>query len=288
MQALVKMALEPEWEAQFEPNSYGFRPGRAAHDAIEAIYNYIRLKPKYVLDADIEKCFDRIAHEALLAKLSTMEPIAHLIRGWLKAGIMDNAEMIFPEAGMPQGGVLSPLLANVALHGLENELNGLLPKTGRPGVIRYADDFVILHPDLTTLRRLRDAAEVWLGKMGLRLKPSKTRLTHTLEEYEGETGFDFLGFEIRQHRVGKHRSRSYRGEAGFKTFIKPSKEAQRRHLQQVKEIIRRHRGSNQAALIAALNPVVKGWSGYYSGVSSKRVFARVETEMIHKIIQWKK
>ena len=116
------------------------------------------------------------------------------------------------------------------------------------------------------------------------MKPSKTRLTHTLNAHEGNTGFNFLGFEIRQYHVGKHRTRSYRGKAGFKTLIKPSKEAQKRHLQQVKEIIRRHRGSNQAALIAALNPVVKGWSAYYSSVSSKRVLARVETEMMGKII----
>jgi len=288
MQARVKMVLEPEWEARFEPNSYGFRPGRSAHDAVEAIYNYVRLKPKYVLDADIEKCFDRIGHKALLKKLSAIQPIDHLVRGWLKAGIMDNGEMIFPTAGTPQGGVISPLLANVALHGLEDELKSLLPKNSRPGVIRYADDFVILHHDLTTLQRLRGAAQAWLGKMGLRLKPSKTRLTHTLNEHEGNTGFDFLGFEIRQYHVGKHRTRSYRGKAGFKTLIKPSREAQKRHLQQVKEIIRRHRGSNQAALIAALNPVVKGWSAYYSSVSSKRVLARVETEMMGKITHWKK
>lgn len=143
-QALVKLALEPEWEAVFEPNSYGFRPGRSPHDAVEAIYNFTlaELKPKYVLDADIEKCFERICHSALLAKLSTIQPIAQLIRGWLKAGIVDRGHLLFPEAGTPQGGVISPLLMNVALHGLEQALVGHYAKRDRPAVIRYADDLV--------------------------------------------------------------------------------------------------------------------------------------------------
>ena len=117
LQALVKFGLEPEWEARFEPNSYGFRPGRCAQDAIEAIFIGINRRPKYALYADVKTCFDRIDHRALLAKLKTIQPIQpmeRLVRNWLKAGIMDEGEMIFPEAGTPQGGV-SPLLANVAL-----------------------------------------------------------------------------------------------------------------------------------------------------------------------------
>jgi RNA-directed DNA polymerase len=107
-QALVKLALEPEWEAQFEPNSYGFRPGRSAHDAIEAIFNFIRFKPKYVLDTDIEKCFDRICHRTLLAKLKTIQPIRRIVRAWLKAGILDKGKLLLPEAGTPQGGIITP------------------------------------------------------------------------------------------------------------------------------------------------------------------------------------
>ncbi len=105
LQALVKLALEPEWEARFEPNSYGFRPGRSPHDAVEAIFNFIRLKPKFVLDTDIEKCFDRIEHSALVEKLSAIQPIAKLVRGWLKAGIVDDGKVLFPQAGTPQGGL---------------------------------------------------------------------------------------------------------------------------------------------------------------------------------------
>ncbi len=139
-QALVKPALKPEWEAQFEPNSYGFRPGRSVHDAIEAIFNAICLKPKYMLEADIEKCFDRINHEALLKKLKTIPPVERLIRGRHKGGIVDKGQWLFPEAGTPQGGVISPLPANVALHGFERAMDAV-SRRYRIGVIRYADDF---------------------------------------------------------------------------------------------------------------------------------------------------
>lgn len=198
LQALVKLALEPEWEAQFEPNSYGFRPGRCCHDAIEAIYNYIRLKPKFVLDADIEKCFDRINHDVLLTKLSTIPTITNLIRGWLKAGIFEKGHILPSEAGTPQGGVISPLLANIALHGLETALLESLPQSRKPAIIRYADDFVILHEDLATLLKLKAEAERWLATLGLNLKAAKTRITHTLIQHEGHVGFDFLGFTVRQ------------------------------------------------------------------------------------------
>ena len=148
-QALVKLALEPQWEARFEPNSYGFRPGRSCHDALEAIFNEIRYKPKYILDADIAKCFDRIDHPALLDKIDTFPLVRRLIRGWLKAGVMDGRQLFPTQAGTPQGGVLSPLLANIALHGLEERVATAFPKTRKvagkyerwtPAVIRYADD----------------------------------------------------------------------------------------------------------------------------------------------------
>jgi RNA-directed DNA polymerase len=150
LQALVKLALEPEWEARFEANSYGFRPGRGCHDAIEAIFSGIHYTAKHVLDADIAKCFDRINHEALLEKLNTFPLMRRLIQNWLKAGVMDG-ETLFPtDEGTPQGGVISPLLANIALHGFETDITTSFPmqvkKDGQvhrhwqPRVIRYADD----------------------------------------------------------------------------------------------------------------------------------------------------
>lgn len=152
-QALAKLTLEPEWEAKFEPNSFGFRPARCAHDAIEAIHNSIKYTPKYVLDADIAKCFDRIEHRALLAKLNTFAKLRRAIKAWLTAGVMDGENLFPVKAGTPQGGVISPLLANIALHGLETAIRGAFPKHPyingvqkghyQPRVIRYADDFVV-------------------------------------------------------------------------------------------------------------------------------------------------
>lgn len=147
MQALVKLVLEPEWEARCEPNPYGFRPGRSCHDAIQAIFNFTRLKPKFVLDADIEKCFDRIDHDKLMAKLSTFPAIANLVRGWLKVGVFEKGGVFPSETGTPQGGVISPLLANIALHGMQTELVNSLPSTKSPAsfVMRTTSSFCILN-----------------------------------------------------------------------------------------------------------------------------------------------
>ena len=285
MQTLNKLALEPEWEAKFEPNSYGFRPGRSTHDAIEAIFNHIRLKPKIVYDTDIEKCFDNINWQVLSTKLNAIQPIARLVRLWLKAGIVDKGEMLFPEAGTPQGSPLSPLLCNVALHGLETALEKVSTRY-RIVVIRYADDLVIICEDLETLLEAKTRADEWLAEVGLRLKPSKSRVTHTLEPYEGNVGFDFLGFNVRQYRVGKYRTRTYRGKAGFKTLIKPSQKAIKRHLQQIKDIIRRHRGAPQEALVAALNPIIWGWALYHRTGVAKRVFTECDMRIFEMLKWW--
>src|SRR5579883_256590 len=213
-QALAKLALEPEWEARFEPNSYGFRPGRSCHDAIEAIWSGINKKARYVLDADIAKCFDRINHQALLNKLHTFPTLRRAIRAWLKAGVLEGKELFPTPEGTPQGGVISPLLANIALHDLETAVRAAFPsrKAGHPSawkplVVRYADDFVVMHEDLAVIERVQQIANAWLADIGLELKPSKTRITHTLRVHSGNVGFDFLGFHVRQFPVGKTRSR---------------------------------------------------------------------------------
>ena len=139
-QALIKQVLEPEWEAKFEPNSYGFRPGRSVHDAVGAIFNAIKTQPKYCLDADIAKCFERIDQTALLRKLQTFPQLSRPIRRWLKAGVLDNAVFTATETGTGQGSILSPLLANVALHGVEDHIRSHFPARayfGSPGG-RYA------------------------------------------------------------------------------------------------------------------------------------------------------
>ncbi|NEO66713.1 MAG: group II intron reverse transcriptase/maturase, partial [Moorea sp. SIO4G2] len=203
LQALAKQAIEPEWEAKFEPNSYGFRPGRSCHDAIEAIFNSIRQKPKWVLDADIAKCFDKINHDSLLKKLNTYPSMRRLIKSWLKAGVMDKGTFSPTKEGTPQGGIISPLLANIALHGMEEhikEYSESLP--GRKhanrkelNLVRYADDFVIMHKNQEVIEECCKIINEWLKHMGLELKPSKTRITHTFD------GFNFLGFNIRQYKA---------------------------------------------------------------------------------------
>jgi RNA-directed DNA polymerase len=199
---------------------------------------------------------------------------------------MDQGQLLFPEAGTPQGGVLSPLLANVALHGLETALTRVVPRKHCPAVIRYADDLIILCADLDTLMQLIECAETWLAAMGLQFKPSKTRITHTLHPLEGRVGFDFLGFHIRQYPVGQYHTRTYRGQPGFKTLIKPSQEAQKRHLRQIRTIMRQYRGAPQAALIAALNPVIRGWALYHRTGVAKQVFGNRDSQVHRKLYRW--
>ena len=285
-QALVKLALEPEWEAIFEPNSYGFRPGRSPHDAIEAVFNFIRLKPKFVLKADIEKCFDKIDHQALLDKLLTIQSITKLVRSWLKAGIVDQGETLFPETGVPQGGVISPLLMNIALHGLAEDIQKGYPKRHKPTLIRFADDVVILQHDLEQLKQIKSRVEGWLEQVGLQLNPAKSHISHSLDEYEGNVGFDFLGFNIRQYRVGKYKTRTYQGYVDFKTLIKPSKTAIKRHLAQLKQVVRDYRGASQAGLIGKLKPIVRGWANYYKTCSAKVTFNKMSAQLYHKLRRW--
>ncbi len=303
LQALVKLALEPEWEARFEPNAYGFRVGRSCHDAIEAIFNEIRYKPKFVLDADIMKCFDRIDHQALLTKLNTFPTIRRQVRAWLKAGVMD-AKQLFPTSeGTPQGGCLSPLLANISLHGMENRIKQAFPrrtivKKGKyvgyqPGaaLIRFADDFVILHEDITVVQRCRELISEWLLDMGLELKPSKTRLTHTLASVESEKpGFDFLGFNVRQFPTGKHHTgKNTKGEKlGFKTIITPSRQNVKAHYDHLAKEIDSHKAAPQAALIKRLNPIIRGWANYFATVISKETYAAIDDLVYRKLVAWAK
>lgn len=304
LQALVKLGLEPEWEARFEPNSYGFRPGRSCHDAIGAIFLAIKHKAKYVLDADIAKCFDRINHDSLLGKLNTYPTLRRQIRAWLKAGVMDGKDLFPTTEGTPQGGVISPLLANIALHGMEELIMGLAPKIDmkRPdntqlsvrdkrksiSVIRYADDFVILHEDLKVIKLCKLEIEKWLSGIGLELKPSKTRLAHTLNKLEDEQpGFNFLGFNIRQFPVGKYNSGKVKDKIlGFKTIITPSKDSQKRHYRKVAEVIDKSRGLNQVTLINKLNPIIRGWCNYFSTVVSQKVFERLWHLVVWKLLKW--
>lgn len=311
LQAVVKAAIEPEWEAHFEPNSYGFRPGRSCQDAIKQIKLSIQQKAKFVLDADIAKCFDRINHEALLQKLNIKGKIRQQIKAWLKSGVVDQGAFSATSEGTPQGGVISPLLANIALHGLEEMVKQLaetLNLKHRSGgrmskrdkissltLVRYADDFVVLHEDKTVVQRCRELISEWLKGIGLQLKPEKTRLTHTLRHElseDNQAGFDFLGHHIQQFPVGKYRSdkNSNREILGFHTLITPTKEASKIHQKEIRSIIIKHRSSPQTALIKDLNPIIRGWASYYkaSDAGTSRDFSKQDRRTYLKLRRWAK
>jgi len=298
LQALVKLALEPEWEAKFEPNSYGFRPGRSCHDAVGAIFDNIRYKAKYVLDADIAKCFDRIDHKALLSKIHTYPTLSRQIKGWLKAGYMDGNQLFPTNDGTPQGGVISPLLANIALHGMEERVKQFAEtlkgqkRSNREALslIRYADDFVIIHKDLNVVKKCQEIIANWLSDMGLELKPSKTKLTHTLIEIDGNVGFEFLGFHVQQYKTGAHRcaKNSNGTPLGFNTLITPSQAKIKVHLANIADVIDTHKTAPQAALISKLNPIIRGWSNYYSTQCSKETYAKVDHLIYDKLRAWGK
>lgn len=300
-QALGKLVLEPEWEARFEPNSYGFRPGRSCHDAIQAIWHSLRAEKagKFVLDADISKCFDRINHEALLAKLNTWPRMHAQVRAWLKTGVLENGITTETTLGTPQGGVISPLLSNIALHGLENhmktwigkqtivnskgeKLNTMKKRAGLT-VVRYADDFVILHKDETVITKAKTEVESWLKHVGLELKEAKTRVAHTDSCYENENpGFDFLGFHVRRYYVGS-RSRNKWGSE-YKTFIKPAKKSVKNHLIALDAVLKNT--SKTEIVTSKLNPIIRGWCNYFSTVSSKLTFARLRLLLWSKLWRW--
>lgn len=312
LQALVKSALEAEWEAIFEPNSFGFRPGRSAHDAITQIKLIIKQKAKYVLDADIAKCFDRIDHNVLLNKLNIRGKIRQQIKAWLKSGVIDNNTFTATSEGTPQGGVISPLLANVALHGMEIVLKqyaetlDLRYPNGRKmkipdrisslSIVRYADDFVIFHEEKKVVEKCREIITDFLKEIGLQLKAEKTRLAHTLypeNSEDGKAGFDFLGYHIQQYQVGINRSdKNSKGKPlGFCTTITPAKSACESHQKAIKEVLRKYKSSSsQEEVINDLNPIIQGWCEYHKVTDAKTVgeFQRQDYLMYLKLRRWAK
>jgi len=300
-QALALLALEPEWEAKFEKNSYGFRPGRRTHDAIEAIHSSINKSPKYVLDGDIRKCFDQIDHDALLEKLDTFPQMRRQVHAWLKAKIVIQDEMIFPDKGTPQGGILSPLLANIALNGIEEYLSNWVAEIPAfsPGghhiskpnrrkrllYVRYADDFVVLHPVREVIDSAKVLIEEFIRPMGLELHPDKTRITHTYYKIGNQNpGFKFLGFWIRNYQVGKTK-RGKRGKK-YKTFIRPHPQNISDVLRKIKLVLRQNH--NVVTVVERLNPIIRGWANYFSTVASKRTFSAMDSKLMRQLMRWAK
>lgn len=318
LQAYFKLALEPEWEARFEENSYGFRPGRSAHDAVAAVKAYLIKRPKYIVDADIAKCFDRISHSALLDKIGMTGKYRKQILYWLKSGVVDRGQFTKTDMGTPQGGVISPLLANIALHGMETHLKKFVSTlklkvygaTGKSlhsqvrkaqalGVVRYADDFVIIHHDRRVALACLEEVKNFLSPMGLEISAEKTSITHSLKlgkldtvanGFSSKVGFDFLGFTFRQFTSKFRSAKSTRGtDLGFYTLVYPSKKTVNNYQKELHDIVLK-KGMNQYTLIKVLNPIVVGWSRYF-GLSDANTFGslhKMDYLLYLKVRKWAK
>ena len=281
LQAMVKNALEPAWEARFEGISYGFRPGRSCHDAIGKIYGLARPNKtkKWVLDADICGAFDNISHDYLLKAIGPI-PGRELIKQWLKAGYVEQEMFHATEHGTPQGGVVSPLLANIALHGMEEAIGvkydcrGQL--IGRRAVVRYADDFVCFCETRKDAEQVQKILTEWLKERGLTLSEEKTRIVHLTE------GFDFLGFNIR-HYPAPQTSRT-----GWKLLIKPSKQSVQEVQKKLKDQWHKARGTNVQSVLAKLNPIIRGWANYFRTGVAKAVFNQLDNWMFYKADRYTK
>ncbi|MEG3845986.1 group II intron reverse transcriptase/maturase [Microcoleus sp. herbarium19] len=264
-QAIVKNSLEPEWEALFEEHSYGFRPGRSCNDAIAQCFIRLRdTRDTWVLEADIKGFFDNIAHKSILNMMSNF-PKKELIKEWLKAGFVFQGKFNSTEQGTPQGGVISPLLANIGLHGLEAYIKATNPKLG---VVRYADDFIVTARDKHSLETAQNLIQAWMSERGLELSSEKTLITSM------EDGFDFLGFN----------SRHYNG----KLLIKPSKKKVLAFCKRLGEEIKNLSGVKQEVLIKKLNPILRGFANYYKGVVSKQTYNYISHRVWQYLWRWAK
>ncbi len=272
MQALYLLALSPIAETTGDENSYGFRPERSTADAIEQCFTLLAKKgsPQWVLEGDIVSCFDRISHPWLLAHVPMERSILHK---WLKAGFMHKSVVYPTEAGTPQGGIASPVLANMALDGLQRALRERFPKLSsgstlhRVNMVRYADDFIITGDSQEVLEtEVRPLLERFLGERGLELSPEKTAITHI------DTGFDFLGQTLRKYH-GKLRTT-------------PSKRRRHAFLREVRAIIKGNKAVAAGSLIRQLNPVIRGWALYHRHVVSSQTFAYVDHAIWQALWNW--
>jgi RNA-directed DNA polymerase len=310
-QALIAMALGPQWEAHFSEHQYGFRKGRSPHDAVDHLVRHLRRSgPKAVLDADIEKFFDRIDHDALIARLDAPQEITLAIRRIIKAGALADGEFVLSDIGTPQGGPLSPLLANIALAGLESHLKsefrthfaGRINALGYPHMVIYADDLLVLHKDQAVIEWSRMAITSYLTPLGLRLSDDKTRVVPTTTSTPGmnPAGFDFLGFHFQHHTSSRRKTRGIRTLCVLAT---PSNAAQKKFYAACAERIdslklsRKHRGARQARqaegkrdpvtlMIFELNRMITGWGNYFRIGASTHTFSRMDHLLHQKLWQW--
>jgi RNA-directed DNA polymerase len=274
MQALYLLALDPIAETQADPNSYGFRKERSCADAIDQAHIVLShfAGAEWILEGDISVCFDRINHEWLEAHVYMNKAI---LRKWLKAGFMEKHVLHPTEAGTPQGGICSPVLANLTLDGLETRLREKYPKTGTPkrqakvNLVRFADDFIITGVTKELLENeVKPLVQAFLQERGLELSPEKTRITHITD------GFDFLGQHIRE----------YNG----KIIIKPSVKNFKTFLTNIREVIKGNAQAPAGYLITLLNPKIRGWANYHRYIASKHTFVKVDYAIFKALWRWAK
>jgi len=266
MQALYLLALEPIADSQADRNSYGFRPKRSTADAMGQCFNVLSRKHSapWILEGDIRACFDEISHSWLISHIP-LDPT--ILRKWLAAGYMEEGILHPTESGTPQGGIVSPALANMALDGLEQVARQAAPSHQKVHVVRYADDFIITGASQEVLAdKVKPAVEAFLRERGLALSAEKTTITHISE------GFDFLGFNVRKY-------------AG-KLLIKPAKPSVKAFLDEIRGFIKSNKAAKSANVIQSLNRKVRGWANYYCHVVAKKTFAYVDHHIFLALLSW--
>ena len=271
MQALYLLALDPIAETQADPNSYGFRKERCQADAIAQCFTILsrKVSAQWVLEGDIKSCFDRISHQWLLENIPMEKSI---LQRWLEAGYMEQHVLYPTEEGTPQGGIISPVLANMALDGLEDYLWKQLPRywkgqRAKVNLVRFADDFIITGCTREFLETaVKPLVEQFIQKRGLELSPEKTVITHI------EDGFDFLGQNVRK----------YKG----KMLIKPSRKSVQSLMGKIRRIVKANKQAKTENLIRLLNPVIRGWAQYHRHVVSKTIFSTIDHLIFKTLWQW--
>ncbi len=290
MEMLVYLAMSPEWEVRFEPHSFGFRPGRSPIDAVHHMFNSLlhsrgrKPHPGWTFDADISKCFDNISHESLLNKIDG-SPFQEIIKAWLKSGVISEVGFEATEKGTPQGGVISPLLANIALHGMEL-LFGIFTRSGkyvkpinRKGMnkqilfFRYADDFIVFAPSKRVLvYHVIPKITAFLAEIGLSLNSEKTRVVNISE------GIEFLGFRFQRY---------FRKDGTIKELeFCPSRKRLDQFLEKTKEYIRSNWNKDVVDIIRGLNYKIIGFCNYFKWSKANRAFGYLSYRLWEQLWSW--